>query len=185
MKSEENSPLEFDENALLLANRIYTTVNYSGKPASVVFPVQKAKFFAELFKQGNDLKTACASVGITEKEAARWLSDKKTKQYLSEICDRLEVLKGQNVENYVNQLWAAWRGETVLSDTQKWAGDKIGKVMGIFKERIQHESISEVRFIQQDEIPQLQTSSEPAKSLPVSEPLYLSDGGEALGKVPP
>lgn len=186
MKSEENSPLDFDENALEIADRIYTTVNYSGKPASVVFPVQKAKFFAELFKPGATLEGVCQRIGIDEKKAKRWLSDKQTKEYLSEICDRLEVVKGQTVENYVNEMWAAWRGEKILSDTQKWAGDKLGKIMGLFKERIINESEpKEIRFVGQDSNPQLQAPSGANESLPIESTFRLSDGGEKVGEVSP
>lgn len=185
MSGEEKGPLDFDENALEIADRIYTTVNYSGKPASVVFPVQKAKFFAELFKSGSTIETACAKIGITKTQASRWLSDKQTKEYLAEICDRLEVVKGQTVENYINEMWQVWRGEKELSDTQRWAGDKLGKIMGLFKERIITESEpKEIRFVGQDSNPQLPASSGPAQSLPIEGSFYISDGGTTVGEIP-
>lgn len=175
---------DFDDGAIKIANSVYAVVNYRGTPTKIILGPQKTRFLSELFKPNTTLAEACERAGVKPEVASKWLKEKKIKEYLMEICNKIAVTKGQNIEDFVNEMWAAWRGERELTETQKWAGDKLGKILGIYKERVINESYTELTFVQKtDDGTQLGFARNAEISGPMHGQIHLPAMRQAVGQV--
>lgn len=147
-----------------------------------IFSSKKEIFVDALFQSNGNLSQAARLTGVHYQTCVQWMRRMDIAEKIRERLSMEETERSRSAKKLWSDLWDVWEGRVKKDKYQMQSAVLIGKILGMYKEKVQHESYSksEIAFSQADVPPENLPARESGDGQLLEGQVRVPDGWQAF-----